>query len=511
MLSLATLLEDSCRNHGDRVALVQGERQLTFRDVDEQARRLAHALAQRGIRPGDRIAVACPNLIEFPVVYYGILKAGAVVVPMNVLMKSEEIRYYLEDSGAKVLFCFAGTPELDLGAQGRAAFDMVATCEHFILIGPAEGVPGESYSDVLGPADPDFESVLGSESDTAVILYTSGTTGQPKGAELSHTNLVLNALGCNRLFQHSEERPDTMLVCLPLFHTFGATVLMNAGFAAGSTLVLVPRFTGEVALDLIVQHRVTFFAGVPTMYWALLNALTPDHDVAAVRDHMRVAVSGGASLPVQILEDFRERLGVGILEGYGLSETSPVATFNHLGRTSKPGSIGQAVWGVEVRLVDDEWRTVTSTEEIGEIAIRGYNVMKGYLNRPEATSAVMHDGWFRTGDLARRDDEGYFFIVDRAKDMVIRGGFNVYPREVEEVLMRHPAVSLAAVIGVPHEEHGEEIKAFIVPVPGEDVSEDDLITYCRQHLAAYKYPRSVEFLSALPMTSTGKILKRELR
>lgn len=511
MLSLATVLEDSSHNHPDRVALVQGDRHLTYREVDEQARRLAHHLTQRGIGPGDRVAVACPNLVEFPVAYYGILKAGAVVVPMNVLMKADEIRYYLTDSSAKALICFAGTSELDLGVQGRAAFDAVDTCEHFILIGEADGVVGEDFATALSSADPSFESVIRSESDTAVILYTSGTTGQPKGAELTHANLVLNALGCNRLFQYSDERPDTMLVCLPLFHTFGATVLMNAGFASGSTLVLVPRFTGEVALDLMVEHGVTFFAGVPTMYWALLNALSPAHDVDAIRAHMRVAVSGGASLPVQILEDFRERLGVGILEGYGLSETSPVATFNHLGRPSKPGSIGQAIWGVEVRVVDEDWHTITSPDEIGEIAIRGYNIMKGYLNRPDATAAVMRDGWFRTGDLAQQDADGYFFIVDRAKDMIIRGGFNVYPREVEEVLMKHPAVSLAAVVGVPHEEHGEEVKAFVVRVQGDSTTEDDLIAFCREHMAAYKYPRSVEFMDALPMTSTGKILKRELR
>ena len=511
MLSLATLLEDSARTQPDRIALVLGPRQLTYREVDEQARRVAAALASRGIGRGDRVAIACPNLIEFPVLYYGILKAGAVVVPMNVLMKAEEIRYYLEDSAAKALFCFAGTPELDLGVQGRAAFDHVDSCQHFILIGERDGVEGESLDDVLAAVDGDVESAVSSEADTAVIRYTSGTTGQPKGAELTHANLVLNALGCNRLFQSSDDRPDTMLVCLPLFHTFGATVLMNAGFASGSTLVLVPRFTGDVALDLMLQHRVTFFAGVPTMYWGLLNALTEDRDVSPIRENMRVAVSGGASLPVQILEDFRDRFGVGILEGYGLSETSPVATFNHLGRPSKAGSIGQAIWGVDVRLIDEEWNTVTDTDQIGEIAIRGYNVMRGYLNRPDATAAVMREGWFRSGDLARQDDDGYFFIVDRAKDMIIRGGFNVYPREVEEVLMRHPGVSLAAVVGVPHDEYGEEVKAFIVRVAGSAASESDLIDYCREHLASFKYPRSVEFLPALPMTSTGKILKRELR
>ena len=510
MLSLATLLEDSARTYPDRTAIIQGDRRLSYAEVDASARRVAALLAARGIGNGDRVALAIPNIAEFPIVYYGILMAGAVVVPMNVLMKAEEIEYYLRDAGARAFFCFAGTPELPLGAEGRAAFEHAPECEHFILIGQAEGVEGESYGELMAASSPDWDTAVTAETDTSVVLYTSGTTGQPKGAELSHSNLVLNAIGCNRLFQTKAEQPETMLVTLPLFHTFGATVLMNGGFASASTLVLVPRFTGQVALQLMQEHEVTIFAGVPTMYWALLNALDDTVDVARIQRNLRIAMSGGAALPLQILDDFTTRFGIGILEGYGLSETSPVATFNHLGRTTKPGSIGQALWGVEVRLVDFDWNTITDTETIGEIAIRGYNIMKGYLNRPDATAEVMHDGWFRTGDLARQDDEGYFFIVDRAKDMVIRGGFNVYPREVEEVLMRHPAVSLAAVIGIPSEEHGEEIKACIVKNADDPTTEQELIDYCKEHLAAFKYPRVVEFMGSLPMTSTGKLLKRQL-
>lgn len=510
MFSLATLLEDSAHNHPNRVAVIQGDRRLTYREIDEAARRVAGLLLSWGIRPGDRIAVACPNIAEFPILYYGILKAGAVVVPMNVLLKADEITYYLNDSGARAFFCFAGTPELDLGLQGMAGHASASSCEHFVVVGSAPQVVGESFDELMYYATPIDDSVATAENQTSVILYTSGTTGQPKGAELTHSNLVMNALGCNRLFKSSEDRPDTMLVCLPLFHTFGATVLMNAGFASGSTLVLVPKFTGELALALMQEHDVTAFAGVPTMYWALLNSLTDAVNVARIKSNLRLALSGGASLPVQILEDFSRKFGIGILEGYGLSETSPVSTFNHLGRESKPGSIGQALWGIQLRLVDEEWNTLTGEDVIGEIAIRGYNVMKGYLNRPDATAAVMRDGWFRTGDLARVDSEGYYFIVDRAKDMIIRGGFNVYPREVEEMLMRHPAVSLVAVIGVPNDEYGEEIKACVVRNPGVDITERQLIDYCKQAMAAYKYPRIVEFLDVLPMTSTGKILKREL-
>ena len=511
MLSLATLLEDSARTYPDRIAVIQGDRRLTYAETDALARRVASVLHARGVQRGDRVVLACPNIPEFPVIYYGILKAGAVVVPINVLLKSDEIEYHLTDAGAKAFFCFAGTPELALGKEGREAFDRVPGCESFILIGAADGVEGESYADVIAGGDPGFESVLTAETDTSVILYTSGTTGKPKGAELSHSNLVLNALGCNRMFHTRDESPETMLVTLPLFHTFGATVLMNGGFASAAALVLVPRYSGDLALQLMVEHDVTVFAGVPTMYWGLLNALTESTDVARIKRNLRVAMSGGAALPLQILREFQERFGVGILEGYGLSETSPVATFNHLGRPTKAGSIGQPLWGVEVKLIDDEWNTLTDPDAVGEVAIRGYLIMKGYFNRPEATEAAIKDGWFRTGDLGRMDSDGYFYIVDRAKDMVIRGGFNVYPREVEEVLMKHPAVSLAAVIGVPSDEHGEEIKACIVKVAGDPTTEQELIDYCRENLAAYKYPRMVEFLPSLPMTSTGKILKRELR
>jgi long-chain acyl-CoA synthetase len=261
----------------------------------------------------------------------------------------------------------------------------------------------------------------------------------------------------------------------------------------------------------MVAEQVTFFAGVPTMYWGLLGALDESVDVDAISSNLRRAVAGGASLPVEILQEFKSRFHVQIMEGYGLSETSPVATFSPLDREPKAGSIGTPIWGVEVKLVDEEWRDVDGgADEIGEIAIRGHNVMKGYYNRPDETATVMRDGWFRTGDLARRDEDGYYYIVDRAKDMIIRGGFNVYPREVEEVLLTHPAVSLVAVVGVPDEQHGEEVKAFVIKAAGSEVTEDELMAWSRDQMASYKYPRFVEFRSELPMTATGKILKREL-
>ncbi|CAI0892563.1 Long-chain-fatty-acid--CoA ligase [Serratia proteamaculans] len=512
MLNLATLLEESARSFPDRLALVQGETQFSYATLNQRANQVANLLITRGVQPGERVALACPNIWEFPAIYYGALKAGAVVVPLNTLLKAGEFEYYLQDSQAVLFFCFEGGNGLTLGEEAHRAFDTAEQCRDFIIIGDSLPLAGDRFSQVISTQPTDFDSATTLESDTAVILYTSGTTGRAKGAELTHANLVLNALGSVQLFNSSVEQPDRHLVTLPLFHTFGSTVQMNAGFALAATLVLVPRFDAKQAIALMQKHAITFFAGVPTMYWALLNALDDTADLVLLRKNLRMAVSGGASLPVQIIEDFAQRFGVNILEGYGLSETSPVATFNHPGRVNKVGSIGQPIWGIEVRLVDVTGKTLTEIDQVGEIAVRGHNVMKGYLNRPEATAEVLEKGWFRTGDLARRDADGFYFIVDRSKDVIIRGGFNVYPREVEELMIRHPAVSLVAVIGVPHPSLGEEIKAVVVLKDvDETVTEEQLITWTKERLAAFKYPRIVEFVERLPMTSTGKVMKRLLR
>ena len=515
MLSIVAVLEDSARNHPRRDAIVLGETRLTYAQIDAAANQIANLLRARGIVAGDKVALSCPNVPYFPIVYFGILKAGAVVVPLNVLLKHGEIAYHLADSDAKAYFCFEGAPDLPMGREGHTAFAETAGCEHFILItaNPAAVSPIEGAT-TLGTAlrgcEPSFDAHASEATDTAVILYTSGTTGRPKGAELSHANLLLNALSIGRLFGESPHGHDVQLLVLPLFHTYGQTVQMIAGFLQGATLVLLPRFDGKAALAVMVREKVTMFAAVPTMYWGLLNALDDSVDVAAIAGHLRVAAAGGAALPVQILEEFKRRFGVQILEGYGLSETSPVASFSRKDQPIKPGSIGTPLWGVEMRLIDDEWNSIDTVGSIGEIAIRGHNVMKGYYRKPEATAAVMRDGWFRTGDLGRRDADGAYYIVDRSKDMIIRGGFNVYPREIEELLITHPAVSLAAVVGIPCPEYGEEIKAFIIRKPDVSASEAELIEWTRERLAAYKYPRHVEFRDALPMTASGKILKREL-
>ncbi|MEW2161006.1 long-chain fatty acid--CoA ligase [Streptomyces sp. NPDC007189] len=514
MLNLAVMLESSARAVPDRDAVVLGDQRMTYAELDTSARRVANLLRSRGVGPGDKVALSCPNLPWFPVVYYGILKAGAVVVPLNVLLKGREIAYHLADSHAKAYFCFEGSAELPLGQEGWTGFGATPGCEHFFLMTatPAEDSPiagAQTLTAALAGQSTDFETVASGADDTAVILYTSGTTGLPKGAELSHSNVTLNALTCHKLFGEVEH--EVHLIALPLFHSFGQTVQMNAGLASRATLVLMPRFDAASALALMQRHAVTFFAGVPTMYWALLGEDAPDADLARIAENLRIAGSGGSALPVEIHRRFHERFGVTILEGYGLSETSPAATFSPRGEKVRPGSIGRPVWGVEVNLVAEDGSMVEGPDAIGEIIVRGHNVMKGYYNRPEATAEVMRDGWFHTGDLARRDADGWLYVVDRTKDLIIRGGFNVYPREIEEVLLTHPAVSMAAVIGVPHDSHGEEVKACVVLTPEAELSQQDLISWCKQEMASYKYPRLIEFVDALPTNATGKILKRELR
>ncbi|WP_110181198.1 long-chain-fatty-acid--CoA ligase [Nocardioides solisilvae] len=517
MTNLASLLEDSVARYPDRDAVVLGDTRLTYAQVDQFANMCANLLVSRGIEPGDKVALSCPNLPYFTIVYFGILKAGATVVPLNVLLKGREVAYHLDDSDAKACFCFEGTPELPMAKAGHEGFEATPGCEHFFVItadlgaeSPVEGY--ETMAQAMMTQSPEFKGIDVDDDDTAVILYTSGTTGQPKGAELRHRNMLSNALAGDQLFRADAENPDTFMCVLPLFHSFGQTVIQNGAFAYGGTVVMLPRFEAEAALQLMAKEKVTFFAGVPTMFWGMLGALDDAGvDVKELAANLRVAVSGGAALPVEVHKEFERRFGVTILEGYGLSETSPVASFSKYGEPARVGSIGPAIPGVEMKLIDPEpgvWRDAEG--EIGEIAIKGPNVMKGYYDRPEATAEALHDGWFRTGDLGRRDEDGWFYIVDRSKDMIIRGGFNVYPREIEEVLLTHPEVSLAAVIGVPHDSHGEEIKAVVIRTPGSTLTEDELVAWGKEQMAAYKYPRVVEFRDSLPMTATGKILKREL-
>lgn len=496
MLNICASLDDSAYRLPEETAVLFGGFKMTYRQLNAAACQVANGLRARGIRAGENIALSSPNVPHFLIAYYGILKAGCSVVPLNVLLKSREIAYHLADSDAAGYLCFEGSPELPMGTQGQAGFEQTASCREFILM------PTDPSKNPFASESPSFETVSTSAEDTAVILYTSGTTGQPKGAELTHSNIYSNMTASRSMLGYTHQ--DVALVSLPLFHSFGQTVLMNAMLMAGGKLVLMPRFDAGQALELMEQEGVTVFGGVPTMYWAMLHAKQDLHC------KLRVAVSGGSSLPLEVLRGFEERFGVAILEGYGLSETSPVASFNDYLSPRKPGTVGRPIWGVQMRVVDSDDNEVPQGE-LGELLVRGPNVMKGYYGRPEQTAQALRGGWFHTGDIGRIDEDGYFSIVDRSKDMIIRGGFNVYPREIEEVLMTHPDVSLAAIVGVPHNEYGEEVKAFVVKKEGAALTEPELVSWAKEHMAAYKYPREVEFRNALPMNATGKILKRELR
>jgi long-chain acyl-CoA synthetase len=490
--NLALNLARTAAEHPDVIACKLDDAAFNYGLLDQASARVAAMLRSKGVGPGDRVGIMLPNVPYFPAVYYGVLRAGGVVVPMNVLLKAREVGFYLSDPQVKVLFAWHDfLPAAEQGAEDAGDVEVV----------PVK--PGE-IEGVIFAHEPDEEVAERAGDDTAVILYTSGTTGKPKGAELTHDNLRRNVDVSVGLFDLGVG--DVIFAGLPLFHSFGQTCTMNAAVRGGGTITLLPRFDPGRALEIVARDRCTVFEGVPTMYGALLNH--PDrerHDVSC----LRVCVSGGASLPVEVLRGFEEAFGCKVLEGYGLSETSPVASFNHPDRERKPGSIGTPIEGVEMKVVGDDGEELPPGE-VGEVLIRGHNVMKGYWNQPEATAEVMKDGWFATGDMARVDEDGYFFIVDRKKELIIRGGYNVYPREVEEALYEHPAVREVAVVGVPHDELGEDVGAAVVLKDGAEAHADEIRSFAKERVAAYKYPRQVWFADELPKGPTGKILKREI-
>jgi long-chain acyl-CoA synthetase len=492
MANIADLLSQSADLRPDHVAIKVDDSELSYAELDRAAARVAGLLRAKGVQPGDRVGIMLPNVAHFALSYYGALRIGAAVVPMNPLLKEREVGFYLSDSGARVILAWHQFADAAHAGAEQAA----AEC---VLVEPGEF---EALLERCQPAGPVLDR---RPDDTAVILYTSGTTGKPKGAELTHRNILRNVEVTVGLFG-LDERAVT-LGALPFFHAFGQTCALNATVSVGGTLTLIPRFEAGKALAILARDAVTVFEGVPTMYAGMLH-----HDDADTADasSLEVCVSGGAAMPVEIMRAFEAKFGCEILEGYGLSETSPVASFNRRGPERKPGSIGLPVDGVEMRLAGDE---VTAAEsDVGEIQIRGHNVMKGYWHRPEATAeAIDSEGWFSTGDIARIDEDGYFFIVDRKKELVIRGGFNIYPREIEEVLYEHPDVREAAVIGIPHPDLGEEVAAAVALKSGARSTPEALRDFVKQRVAAYKYPRHVWLVDELPKGPTGKILKREIK
>jgi len=491
-MNLASILTNTAEKHGERTALKLDDTEVTYEQLNEGSARVAGLLKAKGFEPGDRIGIMLPNVPYFAIAYYGVLRAGMTVVPMNVLLKGREVSFYLEDPEARL--CFAWHDFMEAAQEGAES----SGCE-VVAVKPGE------FEQLLGEQDPEHDLVDRDDSDTAVILYTSGTTGKPKGAELTHANLHKNVEVAAETL--AELTPDDMLLgALPLFHSFGQTCGLNCSTYIGSTMSLIPRFDPAKALEIIQRDKVTVFQGVPTMFGAMLNHEgREEYDVSS----LRLCMSGGSAMPGEVQRGFEEAFGCIVLEGYGLSETSPVASFNHPDKERKVGSIGTPIEGVEFKAVDEDGKVVDQGE-VGEIAIKGHNVMKGYWNREDATEEVMKDGWFLTGDMGKVDEDGYYFIVDRKKELIIRGGYNVYPREVEEVLYEHPSIQEAAVIAVPDDKMGEEVGAAIVLKQGEDVSEDDVKSYVKEQVANYKYPRKIWFVDELPKGPTGKILKKEI-
>jgi long-chain acyl-CoA synthetase len=491
-LSIAAVLAEAARRYPDKTAVIAGAERLAFPDLWRDARRVGQGLVDRGVQPGDRIALLAPNVLDFIRGYYGILACGGVVVPVPTLLKPAEVAYVVQNSGSR----FVLTHHSYAAVADEACADSTAQ-------------PLRIDELAAGPEALPTYLPRGAE-DPAVIFYTSGTTGRPKGAVITHLNLitVINAYGFDANGVYDS---DIVLGALPLFHAFGQVGALNATFRIGATLVLQERFDAAEALVLMGREKVTNFLGVPTMYVHLLNAAKT---VEILPTTLRVCSSGGASLPVAVLEEFESTFGTTIFEGYGLSETSPTACLNQRRFGARPGSVGHPIWGVEVEIADDlieDAIVLKDTGELGEVVVRGPNVFSGYLDDPAATAEVLVDGWFRTGDIGRKDEDGFLWIVDRKKDLIIRGGFNVYPREVEEVLMRHPGVSQVAVLGIPDPTCGEEVCAVIVPTDGTGIDPDDLIAWSRTRLGSHKYPRRIEVFDSLPLGPTHKILKRELK
>jgi long-chain acyl-CoA synthetase len=504
--NLATILTESVAAHPDKPMLHFGPLTLSYADVDTMSGRVAAGLRALGLGPGDTVALQLPNVPEFVFGYFGALKAGVTLVPLNPLLKAPEVAYHLADSGSRVLITLDAFAEE--AAKGAAEAGDVR-----VYVVPTPGaastgtLPGGATAFDELYRDGDADTAQLSPDATAVIIYTSGTTGRPKGAELTHFQMFMAATVAAETFAYRDD--DVTLAVLPLFHVFGLSSIMNSAIRAGATLVLVPRFEVGAVLDAIERHGVTVFGGVPTMYVALQHADLTGRDVS----RLRVCVSGGAAIPGEVLRGFESAFhGAPVLEGYGLSETCALATFNRSADDRKVLSIGKRMWGVEMRVVDrDDRELPRGSEHVGELVIRGHNVMKGYLGKPDATAEAMRGGWFHTGDLGYQDEDGFFFIVDRKKDLVIRGGFNVYPREIEEVLHEHPAVLEAAVVGRPDERLGEEVVAYIALRRGTSADPEEVVAFCKERLAAYKYPREVVVLDDLPKGPSGKVLKTELR
>ncbi len=502
--NLATILTETTLAAPDAPVCRIGGTTTTYRELDDLSGRAAAGLREAGLSPGQVVALQLPNIPQFLIAYFGALKAGLVVLPLNPLLMAPELEYHLTDSAAAMLIGFQG-----LHAEAAKACETTGVPLYLVSADASplpEGTRPVTELISTAPLDePGGDVVARGPDDTAVLVYTSGTTGKPKGAELTHFQLYMNCTVAGGLF--GARNDDVVLAVLPFFHVFGLSSVINVFVRYGGCLSILPRFQPSAVLDAIEADRCTVIGGVPTMLHALAQQDIAGRDLSA----LRVAVSGGASLPEDVMRTFEDKYGIEVLEGYGMTETASSCSFNRPG-DRKVLSIGKPLWGVRMRVADSSGQPLPpGREHIGEILIRGHNVMKGYLGRPEATAETLRGGWLHSGDLGYVDEDGFYFIVDRTKDLVIRGGYNVYPREIEEVLYAHPAILEAAVIGKPDERLGEEVVAVVVLREGASASAEEIIAYTRERLAAYKYPREIRFMDELPKGASGKILKTALR
>ena len=514
MYNLSIALEDNAQRIPNRLAIISEEKKISYKELNLLSNKVANLILDLGINPGDSIALQCPNISFFPIIYYGILKMGGVIVPMSILLKKKEISFILNNSKAKLLFFYQGDQTLNIVKEALAGVKESPEIIQSILI---ENQELKSFSNplvknlnsLIKDASSEFEYIPTNAEETAVVIYTSGTTGKPKGAKLTHSNLAWNSSITVNLFDFKGD--DIALTVLPLFHIFGQNCIMNAAVFAGISNVLLKRFDSNEVIQCIQKYSVTIFAGVPTMFWNLLNDLNTfkKGEISLLKNHWRIALSGGAAIPVELINKFEKTYGVPIFEGYGMSEGSPLVTYNQPAYKRKIGSVGLPIWGVQVKVINDKFIEVPSYV-VGQIIFKGHNVMKGYFNNEEETKKAIKNGWMHSGDLGYKDDQGYLFVVDRMNDMIIRGGVNIYPREIEEVIIKHPKISLVAVVGIPDQRMGEEIMAYVILNKDQEMSKAELKSWVKAKVAANKYPRKIEFVKELPMNATGKILKRKL-
>jgi len=527
-LNLYQLFQQATKNYGEQPAVYFMGRELTYRELAEQVESFAAALSDLGVKKGDRVAIHLPNSTQFPIAYFATLALGAVVVPCNPLYVAREMEYQLKDSGAETIITLTRFYKMIKEVQPKTNLRnvIVSNIKDFfpgflstLYALVKEKKEGDRVS--LRPGDYSFldqlkkyggkkpPAVEVNPEDRALFFYTGGTTGVSKGAVLKHSNLVANMFQVKAWCTDYQDGKEIALGVLPFFHSYGLTTVLNLGLLNGGKLVLLPRFVLGDVLKTIDKQKPTLFPGVPTIYVAINNA--PDlhkYDIKSIR----ICISGAAPLPVEVQQQFEKNTGGRLVEGFGLSETSPVTHANPVYGKRKPGSIGLPMPDTEYKIVDVETgKQELSIGEVGELCLRGPQVMEGYLNMPEETAQSIRDGWFYTGDIARADEEGYVFIVDRKKDMVIAGGFNIYPRDIEEVLYTHPKIMEAAVAGINDPYRGETLKAYIVLKEGERMTEEEAIEHCKTNLAAYKVPKLIEFRDELPKTMIGKVLRRMLR